>query len=773
MHARVGGRVAARGDHQGSTACRRRRRGPSGSADAPDRRRRHCAARGDGRSHVRVAGQRCPPRRCAVRLRAPRRDGADARPARRACHLEKRPGARHGAVVCHRERHPRSSRTARTGGRSVRGTPKATRAPTRHRRASTPASPTRLARVVDPGPGHPDERRRGFFARPEGRHASVGARSCAPGRMRRPVSSTSCRSTAHASRTVRRSRIPTSSTTRRPTSRHALRAGESNAFAFVTHWSTPGQGRPASEPAFIARITIDHADGTREVVVTDATWRAHAGPWIQGPPRNDEGDFVEHVDGRLEPDRVGAAGFDDRSWTPAAVIGAPPVAPFTHLFPARTHIVEHALSTGVGSTRHTGRVRRRLRSSDRRRRPSSSSPAGAPGRRVTIVGGDLLDPDGHVSQRLGAIRQTDMHWDYDERDGGQTVSPVRLPRLPVPRDRRRRRGRSLRPIVRFDARHASMPDERAATLPHVEPDDRRGVEPRAPLRALLEPGAVRRHTDAREGPVPRRRVRTCRLATMAAFGERSADVPGAARLRPFAARATGPTAASTPCTRTATASVTSPTATERYVEWVWQAYDDHRGSRHCSPSLYPRRRDRRLRRPTRSTRRPGSSPICPAAAATTYTASSTGRRTMRYGYDMADRGTHDGEHARRSRCSTTPRLRPTQSLAHTRRSRRSSARAAALTTAIRHAARARRRTVRRRARSRRHAEHARIATRERVRVGIRHRAERRSAPSWRATSRRRVPRWVRRPPTSCSTRCTPRATTTRSLTALTDPHRPG
>jgi alpha-L-rhamnosidase len=40
-----------------------------------------------------------------------------------------------------------------------------------------------------------------------------------------------------------------------------LRAGAENAIAVVTHWSTPGQGRPASVPAFIARITIDHADG--------------------------------------------------------------------------------------------------------------------------------------------------------------------------------------------------------------------------------------------------------------------------------------------------------------------------------------------------------------------------------------------------------------------------------------------------------------------------------------------------------------------------------
>ena len=110
-----------------------------------------------------------------------------------------------------------SSRTARIGGRSARGTPKATRAPTRHRRASTPASPT--ATGTRRGFGTRGSRRTpsSLFRSPGRSSASVGVRSCGHGRMRRPGSNTSCRSTAHASRTVRRSHIPTSSTTRRPT----------------------------------------------------------------------------------------------------------------------------------------------------------------------------------------------------------------------------------------------------------------------------------------------------------------------------------------------------------------------------------------------------------------------------------------------------------------------------------------------------------------------------------------------------------------------------
>jgi hypothetical protein len=96
-----------------------------------------------------------------------------------------------------------------------------------------------------------------------------------------------------------------------------------------------GTGRPASEPGVIARITVDHADGTREVIATDGTWRVHAGPWMQGPLRNEEGDFVERIDARLDPTGwergVRRQQMDCRSGD-RGTSGAP----FTHLIAAHT-----------------------------------------------------------------------------------------------------------------------------------------------------------------------------------------------------------------------------------------------------------------------------------------------------------------------------------------------------------------------------------------------------------------------------------------------------
>src|SRR5712692_23397 len=117
-----------------------------------------------------------------------------------------------------------------------------------------------------------------------------------------------------------------------------LRAGSMNAVGVITHWSTPGKGRPASVPAFIARVTVDHADGTRQVITSDTAWRTRAGPWIQGLLRSDpgeSGDYIEHIDGRLDPVGWDQPGFDDRAWSPAASLGSHPVAPFLHLYAAR------------------------------------------------------------------------------------------------------------------------------------------------------------------------------------------------------------------------------------------------------------------------------------------------------------------------------------------------------------------------------------------------------------------------------------------------------
>ena len=238
-----------------------------------------------------------------------------------------------------------------------------------------------------------------------------------------------------------------------------LVAGRLNTVGVITHWSTPGQGRPASVPALIARITIDHADGTRQVLTTDNTWETQRGPWVQGPPRNDEGDFVEVVDGRLNPVGWDRTGFDGRSWLPAAVLGPHPVAPFLHLYAERSHIVEHAMLPATFTRMSNGSYVADF-GSVIAATPVLEIAAGVAGRSLRVVGGYLLDPDGHVSTTRGT-QQTVMDWDYTERRGRQEFRPfgyLGFRYLEVIG--------AGEPLARNDviafARHASFPDERAA-----------------------------------------------------------------------------------------------------------------------------------------------------------------------------------------------------------------------------------------------------------------------------------------------------------------------
>lgn len=245
-----------------------------------------------------------------------------------------------------------------------------------------------------------------------------------------------------------------------------VKAGAANAFAFVTHWATASQGRPDSPEAFIAHITIDHADGTTDVITTDATWRTHTAMWVPDGPRNDEGDLVEHVDERLDPVGWDQPGFDDSTWSPAAVLGAHPWAPFTHLVAARTHIIYESMKpvtlkprTGGGVVADFGAVTSAT--------PVVAVHAGVAGRAVKIVTGDALDPNGHVSTTVGH-QDTDMHWDFTERSGAQELRPLGYLAF-----RYLEVDGASEPLTVADvtiaARHTDFPDEHAAAFQTSDP----------------------------------------------------------------------------------------------------------------------------------------------------------------------------------------------------------------------------------------------------------------------------------------------------------------
>jgi alpha-L-rhamnosidase len=360
-----------------------------------------------------------------------------------------------------------------------------------------------------------------------------------------------------------------------------VRAGRANAFAFVTHWSTPGQGRPPSPEAFIAHISVDHADGSRQVFTTDASWRTHAGPWIPSTPRNEEGDFVEHVDERLDPTGWDRPGFDDRGWRPPTVLGTHPWPPFSHLVAARTHIVFHSVKPKslhrLDASAYVADFGAVVAAT-----PVVQVHAGAAARAVKLVAGDLLDPDGHVSTTRGH-QETDMHWDFDERAGAQELRPfgyLGFRYLEVDGA-----AEPLTPTdVTIEARHAAVPDENAARF-HTSDPGVDAVWNLARHSALYDAQEQFLDTPTREkGPFLGDSFDVSQAA-MAAFGERSMTSEA---LRDFARSQARywPDGRVNAVYPNGDGKRDIPDSTEDYVEWVWR-YWMATGDRDQLATLYP------------------------------------------------------------------------------------------------------------------------------------------------------------------------------------------
>ena len=138
-----------------------------------------------------------------------------------------------------------------------------------------------------------------------------------------------------------------------------LSAGGPNAVALVYGWQGATKGHPAGHPGCIVQVSVLHADGSTEVVVTDGTWRVRQGAWLAGTERDlegDEVDYTENIDGPAIPVGWESPGFDDSGWAAATVLGPAGAAPWTHLVSVRTRIVEEPVPAVSLTTLASGAV---------------------------------------------------------------------------------------------------------------------------------------------------------------------------------------------------------------------------------------------------------------------------------------------------------------------------------------------------------------------------------------------------------------------------------
>lgn len=168
------------------------------------------------------------------------------------------------------------------------------------------------------------------------------------------------------------------------------------------------------QPKLLLELHLTYADGSREVIASDALWRTLPGPITFS---NIYGG--EDVDARLEPAGWDASGFDDARWKPATVVESPG----GQLVPEETPPIRAA-------THYPGRLlsspRTGVRVYDLQQNfagwpvLTASGPAGSV---VRLLPGELLNADGTVSQHsFNASPKDPLLFAYKLRGTGKSES---------------------------------------------------------------------------------------------------------------------------------------------------------------------------------------------------------------------------------------------------------------------------------------------------------------------------------------------------------------
>ncbi|MCW3845000.1 glycoside hydrolase family 78 protein [Micromonospora yasonensis] len=199
-------------------------------------------------------------------------------------------------------------------------------------------------------------------------------------------------------------------------------AGEPLAIGVRYHWYGSGQGRPAGNRGLLMKLVVEHADGTREVFVTDGSWRvARDTRFVAGAERrNGEGDRVERQDARAEVTGWTRPGYDDSvaPFTAPQVVGAHPNASYPHLIGQETRLAETTVAPVALRTADDGTVVADF-GVVIPARPVVRFDAGVAGRTVTLRAGYTLTDTGRVATSTLQSQGTNMSFPYLQKDGPQ------------------------------------------------------------------------------------------------------------------------------------------------------------------------------------------------------------------------------------------------------------------------------------------------------------------------------------------------------------------
>jgi len=200
-----------------------------------------------------------------------------------------------------------------------------------------------------------------------------------------------------------------------------VRAGEPLALGVNYHWYGGGQGRPSGQRGLLMKLVIEHADGTRQVVVTDGSWRVTRNTaFLPAGRRNGEGDRIDMQDARGELAGWNRPGYDDSAapWADPQVVGPHPAGVWTHLTGQETRMTETEISPVALLEADDGTM-----VADFGKvipaRPAVRFDAGVAGRTVPIRAGFRLLDNGRVGTSTLQTQGTNMSFPYTQKDGAQ------------------------------------------------------------------------------------------------------------------------------------------------------------------------------------------------------------------------------------------------------------------------------------------------------------------------------------------------------------------
>ena len=151
----------------------------------------------------------------------------------------------------------------------------------------------------------------------------------------------------------------------------------------------PREALTIGEPRAIVQLVVEYADGARETIVTDPSWRVSDGPILRNSVY-----LGEVYDARREQPGWDAAGFDDSQWKPAEVAGEPRIGPLRAQDAPPIRITRSLKPVKLGEPKPGIYIFDFGQNFSGWARLKVSGPAGT---RVRLRSGELIYPDGTLN----------------------------------------------------------------------------------------------------------------------------------------------------------------------------------------------------------------------------------------------------------------------------------------------------------------------------------------------------------------------------------------